>query len=412
MPFPIRSWPTAILHLDGDAFFASVLQAINPSLKGKPVVAGSERGIATAFSYEAKKYGLKRAMRIDEVKKLCPQCIILNSDYETYSLFSQKMFAIMRQFSPTVEEYSIDEAFADLKGLRRPLRMSYREIAAAIKNKIESSLGISVSVGVSLTKSLAKIASSANKPSGLTVINGLDIGGLLKKTPIQNVWGIGENTAAYCKKLDIYTAFDLAVKSDEFMNKNFSKPLIEIWRELQGDQVYTLDLSKRTSYKSIQRTQTFRPATNDSNLLWSRLNEHIEDAFNTARKYNYAVGKISIFLKTQSFRYHTTEIKLIEPISYPMLVREEIKKGFHKIFQTGVLYRTTGCTIFDLSEVSEPKQPTLFIDNSKETLAKKIYPLLTEKKVSFAASLFDKERLVQSKQKVKTTIPMLSLEDI
>src|SRR5262245_49168656 len=136
MNFQVRSWPTVVLHLDGDAFFVSVLQAINPSLKGKPVVAGSERGIATAASYEAKKYGIKRAMRIDEVRKLCPEVIVMHSDYETYSLFSQKMFDIMREFSPTVEEYSIDEGFADLKGLRRPLRMTYQEIAKAMKNKV------------------------------------------------------------------------------------------------------------------------------------------------------------------------------------------------------------------------------------------------------------------------------------
>ena len=98
--FQLRSWPNVILHIDGDAFFASVMQAVRPSLKGKPVVTGQERGIATAISYEARKYGITRAMRMSEIKKICPQCIIVDSDYELYDLFAKKMFAIVRSFTP------------------------------------------------------------------------------------------------------------------------------------------------------------------------------------------------------------------------------------------------------------------------------------------------------------------------
>ena len=124
----IRPWPETILHIDGDAFFASVTQAVNPQLKNKPVVTGKERGIATAISYEAKKYGVHRGMRYGEIKKVCPNCIFIDSDYELYALFSHRMFEIIRQFSFVVEEYSIDEGFVDLKGLRKPLNMSYEEI--------------------------------------------------------------------------------------------------------------------------------------------------------------------------------------------------------------------------------------------------------------------------------------------
>ena len=410
MSFQVRSWPTVVLHIDGDAFFVSVLQAINPSLKGKAIVAGSERGIATAVSYEAKKYGVKRAMRISEVRKLCPHCIVMNSDYETYSLFSKRMFDIMREFSPTVEEYSIDEAFADLKGLRRPLKMTYQEIAAAMKNKVESSLGISVSVGVSLTKSLAKLASSFLKPSGLKLVDGISIDEFLQKIPVEKVWGIGENTASYCYKLGIRTAYELTIKEEIYIQKYFSKPIFEIWKELRGQQVYAIDITSRTTYKSIQRTGTFRPATNDPKLLWPRLMEHIEDAFSTARKYNYYVGKISIFLKGQDFRYYSTEIKLSEKTIYPMLIINEIKNGMRKIWKKGVLYRASGCTISDLSDLDDGKQPTLFADTKRERVAQKIYPLLESNKVNFASSLYDKDRLVQKKHKPKTSIPFITLD--
>jgi DNA polymerase-4/DNA polymerase V len=154
-PLTVFDWHNAILHLDADAFFASVMQVVYPRLKGKPVVVGKERGIATACSYEAKKLGVKRGLRINEIKKIFPQVVIVDSDYEIYALFSQKIFSILRRFTPLVEEYSVDEGFADIKGLRRPLNMSYQEIGAAIKNEIETSLGLTVSVGISLTKFLA-----------------------------------------------------------------------------------------------------------------------------------------------------------------------------------------------------------------------------------------------------------------
>ena len=117
----LGSYPRAIVHIDGDAFFASCEQASNPKLKGKPVVTGKERGIAASMSYEAKARGVTRGMRLSDIKRVCPDVVLLPSDYETYSLLSTRFFAIVRRFTPDVEEYSIDEVFADVTGLRRPL---------------------------------------------------------------------------------------------------------------------------------------------------------------------------------------------------------------------------------------------------------------------------------------------------
>ncbi len=118
------------MHIDADAFFVSCEQALNPLLKGRAVITGKERGIVSALSYEAKAMGIKRAMRLFEAKRLCPGIITLPSDYESYSLFSVRMFEIMRRFSPDVEEYSIDEAFLDITGLRGMYHCSYMEIGA------------------------------------------------------------------------------------------------------------------------------------------------------------------------------------------------------------------------------------------------------------------------------------------
>ena len=163
---PHNDFPRAILHIDGDSFFASCEIAKDPSLRGKPVITGQERGIASSMSYEAKARGITRGMRLFEIKKICPEAVILPSDYETYSLYSKRMGAIVRRYTGEIEEYSIDECFADLTGLRRPLHLSYKAIAEKIKREIESELGMTFSVGVGLNKVTSKIASKWKKPSG------------------------------------------------------------------------------------------------------------------------------------------------------------------------------------------------------------------------------------------------------
>lgn len=404
----IRDWSNVILHLDGDAFFASIIQAINPCLKGKPVVVGGERGIATAVSYEAKKMGIKRGMRIFEIKKIVPNCFIAESDFELYGLFSKKMFDIVRSFSPTVEEYSIDECFADLKGMRRPLNMSYEEIGRTIKTKVEKSLGITVSVGISLTKSLAKLASSYQKPSGFTMIKGPIIEKFLEKIKVREIWGIGENTESYLNKMKIFTALDFVEKDEDFVRSYLTKPFLEIWKELRGEMVYELNPYGKESTKSVTRSQTFSPPTKNKDLLYSRLMAHVEDAFTRARKLNYQVGKLAIFLKTQQFRYLIHELKIIPQISYPMMIRDKIESAFEQIYNNQLIYRTTGCTIFDLSEISTT-QPGLFSDKSREEKIKKIYPLFEQKKVNFGLSLFDKERLKPVEKEKRLQIPLIQI---
>lgn len=373
-----------ILHLDGDAFFVSVVQAVNPALKGKPVVTGAERGIATAVSYEAKKYGIKRGMTIFEIKKRFPFCIVINSDYEVYNRFSQRMFSILHSFSPTVEEYSIDEGFADLTGLQKP----YDEIGLAIKKTVETSLDISVSVGISLTKSLAKLASSSCKPSGFAIIDATSIEKLLKKTPIQDVWGIGKQTSERLQKQGIKTAYQFAKLPKQYILSQFSKPFFDIWRELHGEKVYEINSAPKTIYKSMVSSETVTPPTKDADILWGRILTHVESTFERARRFGYAVGKLSLLLKTQDFQYHVQEIKLEEPAAYPFLIRKQLKQAFDLIYKKNMPYRTTGCTIFDLVK-KDMTQQSLFHENSaKEEKIKKIYPLIEAGKIKFGSKLF------------------------
>ncbi|MCM8814085.1 MAG: DNA polymerase IV, partial [Candidatus Omnitrophica bacterium] len=192
----LASFPRAICHIDCDAFFTSCEQARNPHLKAVPLATGQERGIVSCPSYAAKKAGVKRAMRIGEAKRVCPQLVVLPSDYELYSIYSERMFAIIRRFTPTVEEYSIDEAFCDLTGLRRLYRSSYAEIARLIKQTIARELGITVSVGLSLSKTLAKICSKQQKPDGFVAVAGNQLHEFLATVPLDRVCGFGPNTVA------------------------------------------------------------------------------------------------------------------------------------------------------------------------------------------------------------------------
>jgi len=291
-PLTISSWPQAILHLDADAFFASCEQAIHPELKGRPVITGKERGIVAAMSYEAKARGVQRGMRLFEVKKVCPDAVILPSDYETYSLFSVRMFELMRRFSPDVEEYSIDEAFVDLTGLRRSFHGSYETIAEKMRKAIETELGITVSVGVSLSKVLAKVGSKHKKPNGLTMIAGRDIHRYLQDLPIEKVWGIGPNTAAFLRKFGITSALDFARKDERFVQQHLSKPYQEVWHELNGRSVYPVVLESKSAYQSISKTRTFTPASPDETFVFAQLAKNLENACIKARRYKLAATRL------------------------------------------------------------------------------------------------------------------------
>jgi DNA polymerase-4 len=380
-PLTIRSWPRAILHLDADAFFASCEQAIHPELKGRPVITGKERGIVAAASYEAKALGVVRATMLSEAKKACPEAVILPSDYETYSLFSVRMFEILRRFSPDVEEYSIDEAFVDLTGLRRSFHGPYGMIARQMQETIEQELGITVSVGVSLSKVLAKIASKHNKPHGFTLIPGREIHQYLRGLPLGKVWGIGPNTTEFMKKFGITTALAFARKEAGFITKHLSKPYQEIWHELNGRSVYPVCTESKSSYQSISKAKTFTPASDDATFVFAQLSKNLEAACIKARRYQLAATRLIVFLRTQDFRDRGVELRLSRPTAYPAELFEALKEGFHELFEPEVLYRQTGVVLAGLVPASVI-QYTLFEDTARIEKMARIYhavDLLSEK---------------------------------
>lgn len=361
-----QSFPRAIVHIDGDAFFASCETALHPELRGRAVVTGKERGIASSLSYEAKNRGVRRGMMMHEIKKICPDVVILPSDYETYSLFSKRMFEIMRRYTSVVEEYGIDEGFADITGLRGPLRMSYEEIARTMKKTIDEELGFTVSVGLAPTKSLAKIASKWQKPNGFTSIPGKAIRGYLSALPVENLWGVGPNTSKYMNSIGIITADDFVSKPFLYICEKFSKPHQEMWRELHGEYVWELTTEQKTNYATISKTKTFTPSSNDSEYLMSQLIRNLENACIKARRHGLVTKKIVVYLKTEHFSDRVVEAKISRASNFPHELTKHVRSLFADIFDRNTRYRATGIILSDLqSETSIQKslfEPVLQIE--------------------------------------------------
>jgi DNA polymerase IV len=363
-PLTLGSYPQAIVHIDGDAFFASCEQANNPELKGKPVVTGKERGIAASMSYEAKARGVVRGMPIRDIVKVCPEVVLLPSDYEMYSLLSTRFFAIVRRFTPEVEEYSIDECFADLTGLRRQYRTSYERIAARIKQTLDTELGFTFSVGLAPNKVLAKVGSKWQKPSGLTAIPGRDIHRFLEHLPVEKIWGIGPNTTAFLQKHGIRTALEYARTSEQWVRAHLIKPFIEIWQELHGQYVLKLDTKPKDSYASIQKMKTFTPPSSNPAFLFAQLSKNIENACIRARRHTLAAKGAMVFVRTHDFRDHGLEVKFSRSTNFPTEIIDAVRPLFAQLLRVGVRYRSTGVMLVGLEAV-EHAQLDLFGESLK-----------------------------------------------
>jgi DNA polymerase-4/DNA polymerase V len=360
------------VHVDGDAFFTSCEEAIHPELRGKALITGGERGIVACASYPAKKLGIKRGVPLHEARKICPGLIVLPSDYETYSLFSRRMFDIMRRFTPDVEEYSIDEAFADITGMRRALHASYEEIVLKMKKEIERELGITVSAGLSITKVLAKVASKHQKPSGLTIIKGRDIAGYLENLPVEKIWGIGPATTNYLAKMGVRYALEFAQLPEKKVWEKFIKPAVETWQELRGVSVYPVTAEEKSSYASISKTKTFAPPTSNPEYLFAHLMRNMESACIKARRYSLAPNKIVVFLKKNDFNSVGSEVKLSRPCAFPMEFSTVIRELFDNCYSPQDIYRATGVILCDL-EPDEQIQYSLFDDPAQAEKIRELY---------------------------------------
>ena len=365
------------MHIDCDAFFTSVEQALKPELKGKPVITGKERGIVACASYEAKALGVKRPMRLWEAQKLLPGLICLPSDYETYSIYSKRMFEIIRRFTPAVEEYSIDEAFAELSGLRRLHRSGYEEIAWMIKQAVQKELGLTVSVGLSASKTLAKICSKEKKPDGFFVLRARELHLFLPKVALERVCGFGPNTVALLQKHGLRNVWDYVIRPEAWAKGLLGKIGVELWHELRGEAVYPIVTEAKDDYASISKTKTFTPPSEEKDFVRAQLVRNLESAFIKIRRHKLRAKQMAVFLKGQDFRSWGVEAALDRSTASTLDAVGLAGELFESIFRPGTLYRATGVALCKL-EADRTAQYDLFDDVPRIESLKRIDRVLDD----------------------------------
>jgi len=245
-------------------------------------------------------------------------------------------------------------------------------IAGKMQETVKADLGITVSIGLSITKVLAKIGSRHKKPCGLTIIPGTDIHRYLKDLPVEKVWGIGPNTAAFLKKFGIITALQFAGKDEYFIRGQLSKPYQEIWHELNGRSVYPVTAEKKNTYQSISKAKTFTPPSNDETFVFAQLSKNLENACIKARRHKLAATRLIIFLRTRDYKDCGIELKLTRPTAFPSDLFGPLRKGFQCVYRPHSLYRQTGVVLTGL--VPEAGiQYTLFDDPVSVGKTSRIY---------------------------------------
>lgn len=357
-PFITQPKKRIILHVDGDAFFASCEQALDPRFRNKPVVTGEERGIVSSMSYEAKALGVTRGMPIWQLRREFPNIAVMSSHFDVYEKFSDHIASIIAEFTPSIERYSIDEAFADLTGWDKASKLTPLQIAEQIQVRTQNELGIGVSIGIAPSKVLAKVGSKHRKPRGLVEINETNRENILGKTPIDAIWGIGPRLAKKCMRYNIFNAADFTNQSFDLVRARFSAPIEELWHELRGTSVMPVH-TEHDEKKSLTRSHTFHPTSSEFTTVCIELLGNLDRVLLRARRRNMLAKTISIFLKSQDFEYHTAIRDLSEPSAFTNELAYIITTMCREAFHKNTKYRATGVTVSNLVS-AETRQHNLF----------------------------------------------------
>lgn len=366
---------SVIALVDCDSFFVSCEQSVNSELKGRPVCVMSGRGqCVISRSKEAKKLGIRMGMPYFQIEGQMKKATYINANHELYSKISEKVMTILKNFSPKVEVYSIDEAFVDLTGLERLYKKNYLEIAQMIREEVLKHTDIPVSIGVSSSKSLAKLASDKAKTmgEGVFLIGARKIVPLLQNTSIDEIWGIGKNLSILLRKNGILTAYELVCQDDLWLNKQIGIRGLEMKHELLGEMVSPVSNEVKLP-KSIQKTSALAKFSSDKNYLKNSLNYHIHRACVKLRGINAKCKGVSIFLRTKDFRVFCEKKVLNVATDFELEISDIVFTLLDKLYNPNILYRSTG-VILDTFKMNDEAQMSLFadekVDEKKEKLSK------------------------------------------
>lgn len=303
------------LHVDLDAFFAAVEQRDRPELRGKPVVVGvggaSDRGVVSAASYEARRYGIRSAMPLRTAAALGKDVIFVPVDGRKYSAVSRQVMHILRRFTPAVEQISIDEAFLDVVGSEALLGSSV-EIARSIKSTISNELDLIASVGVATSKLVAKVASDLEKPDGLVYVEPGTEAAFLAPLPISRLWGVGQRTAAGLAEYGVSTIGDLAALPDDLLLRRFGRHGAALAQRARG--IDPSPVSGADPARSVSHEHTFDVDTSDPEILEATILALSEGVAGRLRTGGVKAMTVFVKVRDQSFRTVTRQRTLGVPV--------------------------------------------------------------------------------------------------
>ena len=343
-----------ILHVDMDAFYASVAERDDPSLRGKAVVVGvGARGVVLSANYAARKYGIRAAMPVGRAKRMAPHAIFVTPDHQRYSEVSAKVMEIFESFTPLVEPISLDEAFLDVTGARKLLGTG-REIAVEIRRQVEASEGITCSVGIAPSKFIAKLASGHCKPNGILEIPADRILNFLHPLPVNAIWGVGPKTAETLERLGLRTVADIA---------NLPRTtLIRALGQASGASLYELawgrdyrDVTPNEPDKSISAAETFAQDLDDPEEILQEFLRLTEKAAARLRENNYYAKTISIKVRFADFSTISRSKTLPLPIDSTHDIYEIAKSLYLALNLDRARLRLVGISLDNLSEAA-PEQ--------------------------------------------------------
>ena len=356
-------WPRAILHVDMDAFFASVEQLDDPGLRGRPVLVGHDgpRGVVAAASYEARVYGCRSAQPMAVAKRLCPHAVVVPGHFERYRAESRRVFAILESYTPLVEPLSIDEAFLDVTG-SQGIFGEPEGMARAIKDRIREETKLTGSVGVAANKFLAKLASDMDKPDGLTVIRPGDVDRVLPPLPIGKIWGIGPKTAERLAGIGVRTIGDLRKLDSDVLAHRLGTDA-EHYRRLAfglDDRAVTPD----DQAKSIGHEQTFGQDLADPEAVRRVMLEQSEQVSARLRRHGLFARGVTVKIRYGDFQTVTRAKKLDTPADTTQPIWLAARELFDTWAREFKPVRLIGVTATRLTE-GEP-QLELFADPGTE----------------------------------------------
>ncbi|MDO1512713.1 DNA polymerase IV [Maribacter confluentis] len=314
-----------IIHVDMDAFYASVEELDNPDLKGKPLaVGGSEkRGVVSAANYEARKFGVRSAMSGFQARKNCPHLTFVKPRFDRYKEISKQIRAIFFEYTDLVEPLSLDEAYLDVT-INKKGNPSATMLATEIRQRILEKTGLNASAGISINKFIAKVASDINKPNGQKTVNPEEVIPFLENLDIRKFYGVGKVTAEKMYKLGIFTGKDLKSKSIEFLAENFGKSGPYYYHVVRG--IHNIEVKPHRIPKSVGAERTFNENLSSEIFMLERL-EHIAQELERRLKKSTIAGKtLTLKIKYSDFTLNTRSKTIPYFISDKALILETAKE--------------------------------------------------------------------------------------